>query len=179
MLNMSDQTSDRNQKMNRREVRHFGDADAQGERKNAPRQKGGGRRDGGSSGGRGGNANRRKSGRRKKSGRPGDRRGTQPESARKAERDTKKKADAQEEKTRREAPRASEPRDDRAQSVTRRDEKPANQPSKARRSRRRNHFEDKEIRAEETVEDIRRDLDAIEKDIYLDIDGIRTINLDI
>lgn len=45
--------------------------------------------------------------------------------------------------------------------------------------RRFDNIDEKNIRAVETAEDIRRDIEQLERDIRLDIDGIQTINLDL
>ena len=47
------------------------------------------------------------------------------------------------------------------------------------RKRHFDHIDEKRIRAVETTEDIVRDIEQIERDIRLDIDGIQTINLDL
>lgn len=55
--------------------------------------------------------------------------------------------------------------------------------SKPRKQRpRKRHFDnidEKKIRAVETVDDVRRDIEQIERSIRLDIDGIQTISLDL
>lgn len=47
------------------------------------------------------------------------------------------------------------------------------------RRRRFDNIDEKKIRAVETAADVRRDIEQIERDIRLDIDGIQTIHLDL